>query len=354
MAQRLFGHIILFSIALSSFGCQQQNAEPDLYAQPQPAHFVRLPDATSNPLTAEGVALGRRLFYDPLLSRDSTISCASCHLPERAFTDGKAIATGVGGEAGFRNAPSLANLAWINEGLFWDGRSPTLEHQALEPVENPHEMDSDWPTVLQRLRAQTAYVEAFRAAFGIRKASEINKQLAARALAQFQRTLVSADSKYDRVVRGEAAFTALEQRGRDIFFDASAELPDGECGHCHTPPLFTDQTYINNGSQPSADLMAMKDRGRGGVTGVKYENGRFRVPSLRNVALSAPYMHNGSMATLEEVIEHYNRGGHPGTNVDPKIRPLGLSETDKTALIAFLHTLTDTTFTQNPAHRSPF
>jgi cytochrome c peroxidase len=310
----------------------------------QPVHFVKLPTDTINPLTEAGIALGKKLFFDPILSRDSSIACVSCHLPELAFTDGKPIAIGVDGEKGFRNAPSLANLAWVNQGFFWDGRSPTLELQALDPVENPHEMDSDWETVLERLRERPDYQKAFQKAFGTKRPEDIDKHLAARAIAQYERTLVSSESKYDRVQRGEAQFTALEKRGRDIFFDSSEALPDAECGHCHTPPLFTDQTYMNNGSQPSQDLMAIKDRGKGGVTGIQYENGRFRVPSLRNIALTAPYMHNGSMPTLEAVIEHYNSGGHPGPNVDPKIRPLHLSEVDKEALVAFLHTLTDTAF----------
>jgi len=339
--ERHYLYILLFLF----LGCQPA-PETETVSLPQPAHFVKLPADTLNPLTEAGIALGRRLFFDPILSRDSSIACVSCHLPERAFTDGKAIAVGVGGEKGFRNAPSLTNLAWINQGLFWDGRSPGLELQALDPVENPHEMDSDWDTVLSRLRQQPSYVNAFQDAFGISSPAQINKQLAARAIAQFERTLISSESKYDQVQRGEAQFSPLEQRGRDIFFDASAELPDAECGHCHTPPLFTDQTYINNGLQISHDLDAIKDRGRGGVTGVRYENGRFRVPSLRNIALTAPYMHDGSLPTLEAVIDHYDSGGHPGPNVDPKIRPLGLSELDKQALVAFLRTLTDSAFVE--------
>jgi cytochrome c peroxidase len=338
--------IALFGLWLCTTACEKQ---PEAYQAVQPEHFMRLPADTANPTTVAGVALGRTLFFDPQLSRDGSVSCATCHLPQRAFTDGKAIAEGVDGKAGFRNAPSLANLAWITTGFFWDGRASSLEQQALEPIENPHEMDSEWDTVLNRLRASPAYLEQFQKAFGIRQASEITKYEVAKALAQYERSLVSADSRYDRVVMGKAQFTKLEQRGRDIFFDSAENLPDGECGHCHTPPLFTDQSFVNNGSQPSHDLLAIPDRGRGGVTGVKYENGRFRVPSLRNVALTAPYMHDGSMASLEEVIDHYNRGGHPGPNVDPKIRPLGLSEKDKAALLAFLRTLTDTSFVRTQA-----
>ena len=178
--------------------------------------------------------------------------------------------------------------------------------------------------------------------------------MAASALAQFERTLISANSKYDRAMRGEDTFTALEERGRHIFFDTSEELPEGECGHCHTPPLFTDQTYMNNGLTAAPALHDFPDKGRGDATGKYFDNGRFRVPSLRNVALTAPYMHDGRFATLAEVVDHYNQGGLPSENVDPKIRKLHLSHTDKQALQAFLETLTDSTFVNNPGFSNPF
>lgn len=327
-------------------GCTPAPApEPGL--PPQPAHFVKLTAQTGNPSTAAGVALGRQLFFDPILSADSSISCSSCHLPERAFTDGRAIAVGIAERTGRRNAPSLANLAWANTGLFWDGRSESLEAQALLPVTDPNEMGSDWDVIEQRLRAQPHYLAAFRDAFGIRQPGQLTRNLAAKAIAQFERSLVSADSKYDRAMRGEAQLSDLETRGMHIFFDSAAELPDGECGHCHTPPLFTDLTYMNNGLQQEAGSFEYPDAGRGEFTGVRYDNGRFRVPSLRNVALTAPYMHDGSLATLEAVVEHYSSGGHSGRNVDPKIRNLQLDEEDKAALVAFLHTLTDSAFLLN-------
>jgi cytochrome c peroxidase len=305
-----------------------------------PAHFVQLVENAANPYSPEKAALGQMLFFDPVLSKDSSLSCSSCHLPERAFTDGKAIAVGVDKREGTRNAPSLVNLAWITEGLFWDGRSPTLEEQAVHPVINPNELGNDWATVLSRLEAHPDYPAYFEKVFG----KGIAQQTVVHALAHFQRSLISSESKYDSVMRGEAAYTDLELHGKHIFFDSSEDLPDGECGHCHTPPLFTDQTYMNNGVQQELAPYHYPDAGRGAVTGVKYDNGRFRVPSLRNITLTAPYMHDGRFATLEEVIEHYNSGGHPGLNVDPKIRKLHFSDEDKRALIAFLGTLTDTSF----------
>ncbi|MEQ8703724.1 MAG: cytochrome c peroxidase [Phaeodactylibacter sp.] len=339
---RFFGHITgaILLFALSN-GCTQgttaDTAPAPLHG---PEHFVQLVDYPENPYHPEKAALGQMLFFDPVLSKDSTLSCGSCHLPERAFTDGKAIAVGIENRKGTRNAPSLVNLAWVTTGLFWDGRSPTLEAQAVHPVINPNELGSDWPTVLQRLRAHPDYPRLFERAFG----GPLEQEQVVNALAHFQRSLMSSESKYDSIMREEAAYTVLELRGKHIFFDSSEELPDGECGHCHTPPLFTDQTYMNNGVQEEQAPYTYTDPGRGAVTGAKYDNGRFRVPSLRNITLTAPYMHDGRFSTLQEVIEHYNSGGHPGPNVDPKIRKLHLSDEDKLALIAFLGTLTDTSF----------
>ena len=349
---------ILLWCTLALFSCTagQEQSPPtnQPYALAFPAHFSRPVLPEGNPLTTAGIALGRRLFYDPILSADSTLACASCHLPERAFTDGRAVAVGVNQRQGRRNAQSLANAAYQYKGLFWDGRAATLEEQALIPVEDPNEMAHDWAAVERSLRQHPSYPAWFTEAFGIADTAQITRQLAAKALAQFQRTLISANSKYDRVKRGEAAFTELEERGEHIFFDTSKELPEGECGHCHTPPLFTDQTYMNNGLDEVRKLSEFQDKGRGGATGQYYDNGRFRVPSLRNAALTAPYMHDGRFATLEEVIGHYNQGGRHSENVDPKIRKLHLSDTDQQALKAFLETLTDSTFVNNPEYRNPF
>jgi len=305
-------------------------------------------------MTAAGIELGRRLFYDPILSADSSLACVSCHLPERAFTDGRAVAIGIHGRKGRRNALSLANAAYQYKGLFWDGRAATLEEQALIPVEDPNEMGHDWAAVESSLRRHPSYPALFAGAFGISDTAQLTRHLAARALAQFQRTLISADSKYDRAMRGEGALSEMEERGRQIFFDLSEEIPQGECGHCHTPPLFTDQTYMNNGIDEAPELESFRDKGRGEATGKRYDNGRFRVPGLRNAALTAPYMHDGRFATLEEVVEHYKQGGHYSENADPKIRKLHFTDTDIQSLVAFLKTLTDSTFVNNPDFKNPF
>ena len=349
---------LFFGCMLALFGCsagpEQIPTVKAPFALALPAHFSppNLPE--DSPMTAAGIELGRRLFYDPILSADSSMACASCHLPERAFTDGRSLAVGIKQRQGRRNALSLANAAYQYKGLFWDGRSASLEEQALIPVEDPNEMGHDWKAVEEALRRHPAYPAWFIEAFGIADTSELTRQLAAKALAQFERTLISADSKYDRVMQGDGAFTELEERGRQIFFDTSEELPQGECGHCHTPPLFTDQTYMNNGLDEAPELASFHDKGRGEATGQYYDNGRFRVPSLRNVSLTAPYMHDGRFATLEEVIEHSNQSGHPSENVDPKIRKLHLADIDKQALIAFLGTLTDSSFVNNPELDDPF
>lgn len=307
-----------------------------------------------NPLTEEGIALGRQLFYDPILSFDSTFSCGSCHQPGRAFTDAKAKSVGMRLRQGRRSAPSLLNVGYHAKGLFWDGRSPQLEEQALHPVVDSLEMGYSWEIIEARLQQHPSYPALFRAAFGITDRRAVNRTLTTKALAQFQRTLVSHDSKFDRVMRKEASFTESEKRGWTIFFDASPTLPQAECNHCHINPLFTDLSYANNGLDEVYDLAKFPDAGRGAVTGVRGHNGQFKVPTLRNIALTAPYMHDGRFRSLEEVIDHYAAGGHYAENVNPNVRTLALSETDKRDLLAFLHTLTDSTALQNPAYQNPF
>ena len=348
----------LVILLLAVFSCQADLTDIPYQPQPlaleEPEGFVRMEIPADNPLTGAGVALGRHLFYDPILSADSTVSCASCHLPALAFTDGRSVSTGVEGRRGRRNAPSLVNVGYYHKGLFWDGRVATLEEQALHPVRDELEMAANWPLVVERLRRHRRYPQLFRKAFGIRHPEEIDSTLAARALAQFQRTLISAGSRFDRVKRlGLEAFTPEEQRGWTIFFDASLEVPHAECGHCHIDPLFTTQEFANNGVDPPAADGRYPDPGRREVTGNRWDDGKFRVPTLRNIALTAPYMHDGRFATLEEVVDHYASGGHFSDNVDPNVRQLKMTETDKADLIAFLHTLTDTGFVNNPAFADP-
>jgi len=300
---------------------------------------------SDNPLTQEGVSLGFKLFHDPILSADSTMSCASCHLNELAMTDGKAQSKGIANLTGQRSAMSLINVAFYKEGLFWDGRVKTLEEQALLPVEDSIELAHTWTGVVDKLKVHPEYPVYFRKAFGIQQVDEIDKFLAVKAIAQYERTLLSANAKFDRVEKGEETFSTDELAGYNIFFDASETLPDGECGHCHNAPLFTTNEYLNNGISLAKTTADFSDLGRGGVTGRPFDNGKFRVPSLRNIALTAPYMHDGRFESLEEVIEHYNSGGHYSQTVSPLIQPLNLDETQKRQLIAFLNTLTDAKFT---------
>lgn len=344
----------LFLLLLTCLQCTLPQPSPQPFEIANPPGFVKMGIPLDNPLTKEGIALGRRLFYDPILSADSTLSCASCHQLQLGFTDGKALAEGINGHQNKRSAPSLINIGYYYKGLFWDGRVQTLEEQALLPVEDSVEFGYDWSRVEEKLQSHPIYPTLFERAFGIMGKEEINRFLAAKAIAQFERTLISKDSKYDRVMRGEARFTEAEQRGWSIYFDASDELPKSECGHCHLDPLFTNLDFFNNGIEKVDELEDYVDKGRGEVTGWKYHNGQFRTPTLRNIALTAPYMHDGRMKTLEEVIDHYISGGHLVENVNPNVRRLNFSERDKRDLIAFLNTLTDTLFIQNPDYTSPF
>ena len=310
----------------------------------EPANFVKMQIPPDNPLTVEGITLGERLFFDPILSVDSSLSCASCHIPALAFTDGRALSLGVDGRSARRSAPSLINVGYHYKGLFWDGRVQSLEMQALMPVVDHNEMDNSWDIAEERLRRHPEYPELFRKAFGIKKIQQVDRYLAAKAMAQFERTLVNYNSKFDRVQRGEAQFTAAEKRGWQIFFDDSRELPTSECGHCHIDPLFTTLGFFNNGIEQVSSLGDFRDKGLGEVTGRLVDNGKFRAPTLRNIMLTAPYMHDGRFATLDEVFDHYISGGHFADNLNPNVRKLRIREQDKRDLIAFLQTLTDSTF----------
>jgi cytochrome c peroxidase len=320
-----------------------------------PDNFPRIEQPSDNIATTDGINLGRHLFYDPILSVDSTISCASCHLPGGSFTDNSAVSEGVDGALGKRSSMSLLNVAFYNRGLFWDGREATLESQALVPIEDIHEMANTWNEVEERLKVHDDYPSMFRKAFGIENKSQINRQLASKALAQFQRTIVSSGlSKYDRVELGLDVYTDEELLGRDLFFDDNPEVPDAECNHCHSVPLMTANDYFNNGLDEVADLNSFVDIGLGKVTGNISDNGKFRAPTLRNIAFSAPYMHDGRFNSMEEVIEHYNSGGKSSLNKDPLIRPLGLTEEYKKALLAFIRTMEEPDLTSRKELQNPF
>jgi len=296
-----------------------------------------------NPLTDEGVALGRKLFHEVRLSVNNTQSCASCHQAEAAFTDGNRISLGAEGQKGTRNAMPLFNLAW-KQSFFWDGRAPSLREQVLMPIENPVEMHESLPNVVAKLKALETYPVLFEQAFGTK---EIDADRVARALEQFLLTMVSYRSKFDRAMQGREEFTKEEKRGFELFVtehDPRRGLFGADCFHCHGGPLFSNQRFANNGldSKPV-------DIGLGGVTQREFDRGFFAVPTLRNVAVTAPYMHDGRFQTLEEVVEHYVSGVKRSPSLDPNLakHPLGgvpLSIEDKQALVAFLKTLTDDEF----------
>ncbi len=319
-------------------GCSSTaDAPPEPALVSIPAGFPALPVPSSNALTADRIALGKRLFYDKQLSRTNEIACGSCHLQENAFADPRRFSVGVQGRMGKRNAPPLMNMAY-NTSFFWDGGVPTLEQQVIGPVTNPLEMNMTLEEVADRLKGDPAYVAMFQSAYSQLPAPEwITK-----AIASFERTLVSGHSRYDMYTAGKTdALTREEKHGMDLFFSEAAD-----CFHCHIGFNFTNESFQNNG------LYAVyADSGRMLITEQARDRGKFKVPSLRNIALTAPYMHDGSLATLEEVVEHYNNGGNGNPNSDPVIRKLGLTAAEKADLIAFLRALTDDEFINNPAHK---
>jgi cytochrome c peroxidase len=323
-------------------------------ATPNPLEIPQLFEANilnpvipiDNPQTVEGIALGKKLFFDPILSGDNTQACANCHAPENAFTDNERFSDGVDGVFGNRNSMPLFNLAWnYDEKFFWDGNTFGLEHQAFVPVSDPIEMKSNWEQVEEKLQNHSEYPNLFNAAFGT---SIIDSSLVTKAIAQFERTLISSNSKFDKFLLGEATLTLEEQNGFDVFMDETR----GDCFHCHGSdknPLWTDNIFHNNGLDE-----AFTDLGLGAVTGDPSDNGKFKSPSLRNLEFTAPYMHDGRFSTLEDVINHYSEGLNNSSTIDPLMKKVsqggvGLSDQDKADLKAFLLTLSDYEFINNRA-----
>jgi cytochrome c peroxidase len=321
-----------------------------------PSHFTQMLIPEDNPTTEEGVELGRFLFYDPILSGDSTMSCAGCHFPEFGFADPEPTSTGIDGFKGTRNSMSLINVGFYKNGFFWDGRAATLEEQALLPVEDPIELHAIWPEVIEKLKIHESYPSKFRKAFGINDKSEITKELAAKAIAQFERTILSTNSKFDKITQGDQTlkYNDLELLGYSLFFDEDPDVPDAECGHCHNTPLGSSDNFFNNGIQTADNIMSFDDIGFGKITGNINDNGKMKAPSLRNIRYTAPYMHDGRFNTLDEVLTHYNEGGLSSPTKDPLIHKLGLNKIYLDAIKAFILTLEDTTYLNNPNLKSPF
>lgn len=309
-----------------------------------PERFPVLETPDDNPLTVEGVELGRHLFYDPILSGDGTQSCASCHQQAFSFTDPDQFSTGILGLQGTRNAMPIINVGWMSH-LFWDGRAGSVEEQALEPVVNPVEMHGVWDDAVAKLQSDAAYTSRFNDAFGT---ETVSADLVVKAIAQFERTLVSANSRYDQFLRGELQLNEQELAGRVLFFTET-----GDCFHCHGGALFTDQLFHNNGLDSTPT-----DAGREAVTSNPHDRGKFKTPTLRNVALTAPYMHDGRFNTLEEVVAFYSEGLQSSPTVDPLMKNVAqggiqLSPTQQADLVAFLRTLTDAEFVNNTKFADP-
>lgn len=297
----------------------------------------------NNPLSVEGIDLGRKLFYDPVLSGDSTQSCSSCHQQKHAFSDPKQFSVGIDGLSGGRNASAIINAGWQSS-VFWDGRVSSLEEQALGPIPNPIEMHLDWDEAIVRLN-NSDYKDLFKLAFGD---EVITKELVAMAIAQFERTLISDNAKFDKFLTDELTLSPLEAAGFNLFFSEKAE-----CFHCHGRPLFTDDDLHNNGLDEVFD-----DIGQGEVTGENADRGKFRTPTLRNIEFTAPYMHDGRFNTLEEVIDFYSDSIKTSSTVDPLMPNdnggFHWTALEKLQLVSFLKTLSDTSFISNPDFQSPY
>jgi cytochrome c peroxidase len=316
-----------------------------------------MPIPADNPMTVEGVELGRKLFYEKKLSGDNSMSCAGCHDPALAFNDPAALSVGIDGIAGFRNAMPLINLGWMNT-LFWDGRATSLEHQALFPVNDPVEMHETWQNAANKLMEDPEYPPLFKKAFGV---DIIDSTLITKAIAQFERTLISGNSPMDKYMNndfqiGSSGWSELDELAAYQGFALFMDEEKGDCFHCHGDPfnpLWTDNLFHNNGLDA-----VITDKGLGAVTGLPSDDGKFKTPTLRNLVFTAPYMHDGRFETLDEVINHYSEGLQNSPTIDPLMKSVDeggvqLSSEEKYFLKMFLISLTDSSFVSNPAFQDP-
>jgi cytochrome c peroxidase len=367
--------ILLMAAAITALaGCRRDEPQPEPPPNVGTPYYLAIPSnlppmdiPADNPLTVEGVELGRYLFYEKRLSGDNGMSCGSCHSPSLSFTDGKAVPKGIDSIAGPRSTMPLINVGY-NHYFFWDGRAATLEDQILQPVRNSIEMHETWPNAMSELQADAAYPALFNAAFGT---DHIDSLLVAKAIAQFVRTLVSGNSPFDKFQRGEGTVSPDAQVGYALFQQeggapgqtipvagSSPVIGQGgaDCFHCHSPAagLYTDEQFHNN----AIDTVFF-DLGRAGVTNDPDDIGKFKTPTLRNIMATAPYMHDGRFATIDQVLDHYEDGGYPSATVDPFMKftspdmHLGLTPQKRQQVIAFLGSLTDEEFLNNPAFQDP-
>jgi len=364
--RKAFLPVILLFIAYNGWKCTEDVVEPQgptPYEFPDIMLFRDMPDQSSNPVTKEGASLGKKLFFDPILSSDSTISCGTCHEPALSFASPFAVTPGVNAALGTRNAMTLVNLAWYAS-MNWDGKETHVREQNIHPVPSDVEMNLEWPDAVDRLQTHNSYPHLFEEAF---PGEEIDRDLITKALEQFQLTLISYNSPFDKYMRGEGTVSTSVLRGFEVF-----RTERGDCFHCHSetnsPELFvtTRTIFTNNGMDTVETELDFEDNGHGDITGDPEDNGKFKIPTLRNLAYTAPFMHDGRFATLDEVIEMYDRGpaispsldevmlgdaqkryddfGHWGLNLTPQ---------EKADLKNFLLSLSDESFINNPEFQAP-
>lgn len=314
----------------------------DLLESPSEFQVPTLPDSPTNPRTKAGVQLGRMLFYETKLSRTNDLSCASCHDQELAFSDNNPVSFGVDDLQGTRQAMTLFNLAFTQNGFFWDGRAEILRHQSLLPIQDSVELDETLENVISKLNNEEMYLDQFDLAFGNNQITEEKMGL---ALEQFLTSIVSDNSRFDQFNRGEIQLTSSEMEGARLFQRAG-------CDNCHGGFNFNDTRFLNNGLDFEDE---MKDLGRELVTGRPIDRGQFKVPSLRNIATSAPYMHDGRFSTLEEVMDHYSKGVKDTNTTAGEVRGgFDMTNQERSDIVEFLHTLTDNEYLTNPDYASPF
>ncbi len=355
--------IVFFCLVVGSVSCKKDSLDNHTSATYDSTPYILNhgtlpppPIASDNLLTEQKVLLGRMLFYDTRLSADNSISCATCHSQANAFSDTARFSTGILGLKGARQAMAVFNMAYNTRGFFWDGRALLLREQSLMPIQDSLEMHETLPNVVAKLEASSLYRDQFIRAFGFTK---INEEKISLALEQFMNSIVSYNSKFDQFLAGTASLTPSEQRGRRLYFqEYNPFFPDSsgaDCAHCHGGANFENHTYANNGLDA---FQNQTDFGREWVTGNPLHRAQFKVPSLRNIELTPPYMHDGRFNSLEQVVEHYNSGIQPSPSLDvtlanTRMTGLMLTAQDKLDLVAFLKTLTDESLSSDTRYSSP-
>jgi cytochrome c peroxidase len=337
--------LLIFFVIIISFSFMTKLAESPVTKKDvvlkYPVTFPKpLYNFEKNKLSPESFTLGRKLFYDPILSKDSSISCESCHQRSAAFAHiDHPLSHGINSRIGTRNVPALQNLIWKDE-YMWDGGVNHLEVQPINPITNPDEMGESLENIIYKLKRNKEYVMLFKRAY---RDSIINSERILKALTQFTGLMISANSRYDRYISGKDTFSMQEKNGLDLF--------RRKCASCHKEPLFTDNSYRNNDLQPDISL---NDKGRAKISGIEKDDYKFKVPGLRNIELTFPYMHDGRFKKLKDVMNHYSESGNKNLKADEKVKEIGtLSDKEKKDIIAFLLTLTDRDFLSDRRFADP-